>query len=147
MATVEMAVKARHEGLEVRATARVVGKSASCITAWEERLSQQLTDWSPNAPDGERRYSQVLWSLASLYLPEQGLPPTYPYRKVWREGLEVAIKVKGSQGHARIEWLRPVHPFTAISPTPEVYANHVEAFNSALRRRATAYRRRQNHYA
>jgi transposase-like protein len=50
--TVEMAVKARHEGLGVRATARVVGKSASCITAWEGRLSQQLTNWSPNAPDG-----------------------------------------------------------------------------------------------
>ncbi|MGD1944496.1 MAG: IS1 family transposase, partial [Leptolyngbyaceae cyanobacterium] len=34
-----------------------------------------------------------------------------------------------------------------ISPQAEVHANHVEAFNSALRRRATAYRRRQNHYA
>jgi transposase-like protein len=43
VATVEMAFKARHEGLGVRATARVVGKSASCITTWEERLSQQLT--------------------------------------------------------------------------------------------------------
>lgn len=28
-----------------------------------------------------------------------------------------------------------------------VHANHLEAFNSALRRRASAYRRRQNHYA
>jgi hypothetical protein len=46
---------------------------------------------------GREPYSQVLWSLASVYLPEQGLPPTYPYRKVWREGLEVAIKVKGSK--------------------------------------------------
>lgn len=52
VATVEMAFKARHEGLGVRATARVVGKSASCITAWEKRLSQQLTHWSPNTPDG-----------------------------------------------------------------------------------------------
>lgn len=52
VATVEMAFKARHEGLGVRATARVVGKSASCITTWEERLSQQLTQWSPNTPDG-----------------------------------------------------------------------------------------------
>lgn len=75
------------------------------------------------------------------------LPKAYPYRKVWREGLEVAIKLKGSQRNRRVEWLKPEHPFTAISPKMEVHANHVEAFNSALRRRATAYRRRQNHYA
>lgn len=112
--------------------------------AWQWSEASESVRWFT---DGERRYSQVLWSLASVYLPKHGLPLTYPYRKVWREGLEVAIKVKGSQDHARIEWLRPVHPFTAISPTSEVHANHVEAFNSALRRRATAYRRRQNHYA
>jgi hypothetical protein len=39
----------------------------------------------------------------------------YPHRKVWREGLEVAIKIKGSQGHRRVEWLKQEHPFTAIS--------------------------------
>mgnify|MGYP001791441222 FL=1 len=37
VATVEMALNARHEGLGVRAAARVVGKSPSCITNWEER--------------------------------------------------------------------------------------------------------------
>lgn len=49
---------------------------------------------------------------------------TYPFRKVWREGLEVAIKIKGSQGQRRVVWLKVEHPFTAISPTAEVHANH-----------------------
>jgi hypothetical protein len=61
--------------------------------------------------------------------------------------LEVAIKIKGSQGQPRVEWLKIEHPWTALSAIAEVHANHLEAFNSALRRRATAYRRRQNHYA
>ena len=97
--------------------------------------------------DGERRDGQELWKLASIYLPSNLTSDAYPYRKVWREGLEVAIQIKGSQGKARVEWLKVEHPFTAISLKSEVHANHVEAFNSALRRRATAYRRRQNHYA
>ena len=97
--------------------------------------------------DGERRYGKELWKLASVYLPMSMTSEAFPYRKVWRAGLEVAMKVKGSQGKPRREWLKQEHPFTAISPASEVHANHVEAFNSALRRRATAYRRRQNHYA
>ena len=57
------------------------------------------------------------------------------------------MKIKGSQGKPRVEWVFRAHPFTAMSSPPKVHANHLEAFNSALRRRATAYRRRQNHYA
>lgn len=56
----------------------------------------------------------------------------------------MAIKVKRSQGHRRVEWLKAEHPFTAISPMSEVHANHNEAQNAALRRRCSAYRRRQN---
>jgi hypothetical protein len=41
--------------------------------------------------DGERRYGKTLWPLASEYLPERGLATSYPHRKVWREGLEVAM--------------------------------------------------------
>ena len=52
VATVEMAVNARHEGLGVRAAGRVVGKSPSPITNWEKRLSTHLPDWSPSAPAG-----------------------------------------------------------------------------------------------
>ena len=72
---------------------------------------------------------------------------TYPFRKVWREGLEVAIKIKGSQGQRRVVWLKVDHPFTAISPASEVHANHNEANNAAIRRRCSAYCRRQNLYA
>ena len=73
--------------------------------------------------------------------------PDYGRRKVWREGLEVAMKIKGSQGHKRVLWVKAEHLFTAISPDCEVHANHNEAQNTALRRRASAYRRRQNLYA
>lgn len=54
------------------------------------------------------------------------------------------MKIKGSQGQRRIESVKAEHPFTAISPESEVHANHNEAHNSALFRRASAYRRRQN---
>ena len=57
------------------------------------------------------------------------------------------MKIKGSQGKRRIEWVYPEHPFTALSPQLQVHANHNEAQNSALRRRCSAYRRRQNLYA
>lgn len=49
---VEMAIKMRGEGLGVRATGRVVGKSPSIITGWEKRLSDHLVEWSPKAPEG-----------------------------------------------------------------------------------------------
>jgi len=75
------------------------------------------------------------------------MPANYQYQKVWREGLEVAMKVKGSQGKPHIEWLKQEHPFTKISPKSDVHANHNEAQNSSLRRRASGYRRRQNLYA
>jgi len=57
------------------------------------------------------------------------------------------MKIKGSQGKRRVEWVKSEHPFTAISTASEVHANHNEAQNAALRRRASAYRRRQNLYA
>ena len=37
--------------------------------------------------------------------------------------------------------------FTVISAPEKIYANHSEANNAAIRRRCSAYRRRQNHYA
>jgi hypothetical protein len=112
--------------------------------AWDWAIASQEIRWFT---DGERRYSQELWQLASIYLPYGSTPQNCTYRKVWREGLEVAMKIKGSQGKPRVEWVKAEHPFTAISPKAEVHANHLEALNSALRRRATAYRRRQNQYA
>jgi hypothetical protein len=108
--------------------------------AWRWAQSATFIRWFT---DGERRYGQALWKLASVRLKADEVHPNYPYRKVWRQGLEVAMKIKGSQGRKRVEWVR----VTAISPAHEVHANHNEAQNSALRRRASAYRRRQNLYA
>jgi hypothetical protein len=53
------------------------------------------------------------------------------------------MKIKGFQGHKRVEWVKVEHPFTAISAATEVHANHNETQNSALSRRANAYRQRQ----
>ena len=63
---VERAMKSRSEGLGIRATARVFGKSPSSITLWEERLSTHLENWSPPAPEegsvtieGDEVYTRV----------------------------------------------------------------------------------------
>ena len=56
----------------------------------------------------------------------------YGHRKVWREGKESGCQwCCGSQGKKRVEWIKPEHPYTAISPKSEVHANHNEAHNSA----------------
>ena len=112
--------------------------------AWQWAAPAQFIRWFT---DGERRYGHALWSLASVFLTRAETTAAYQRRKVWRQGLEVAMKIKGSQGQRRVVWLKSEHPFTAISPTRDVHANHNEAQNSALRRRASAYRRRQNLYA
>jgi hypothetical protein len=111
--------------------------------SWQWAEACQFVRWFS---DGERRYAKQLWKLASVYLSYREYPKRRQ-RKVWREGLEVAIKVKGSQGKRRVEWLRSEHPWSAISAKSEVHANHTEALNSSIRRRCSAYRRRQNHYA
>lgn len=97
--------------------------------------------------DGERRYGQELWKLDSVYLHSEEYHQAYGRSKVWREGLEVAMKIKGTQGHRRVKWVKFEHPFTAISSPSQVHANHNEAQNASLRRRCSAYRRRQNLYA
>lgn len=118
-----------------------------------QRGTQQAWQWAQAClfirwfTDGERRYAKALWDLASVYLALRNCPSVYRTRKVWREGLEVAMKVKGSQGQRRVVWVKTEHPFTAISPMAEVHANHNEAQNAALRRRCSAFRRRQNLYA
>lgn len=113
-------------------------------SAWDWAKPSEAIRWFTEV---ERRYGKERWKLASVYLKKSEKTEAFEYRKVWREGLEVAIKIKGSQGKPRIEWLRQEHPFTAISPKSEVHANHNEAQNSSLRRRASAYHRRMNHYA
>ena len=73
--------------------------------------------------DGERRYAQHLWKIASRYLKASEYSRAYGHRKIWKQGLEVAIKIKGYLGNRRVEWVKPEHPFTAISPAFEVHAN------------------------
>lgn len=113
-------------------------------TSWQWVAPAQFIRWFT---DGERRYAQQLWALASVRLTYQQVAKPYGHLKVWREGLEVAVKIKGSQGRPRRAWLYPDHPFTATSEATAVHANHCEALNSAIRRHCSAYRRRQNHYA
>lgn len=131
------------------------------LTAQVGRKEQELFErgvrlsWQWAAPatfirwfsDGERRYAQALWLIASIRLRYGQVSRAYGHLKVWPEGLEVAIKIKGSQGRPRREWLYVDHPFTAVSKATEVHADHCEALNSAIRRHCSAYRRRQNHDA
>lgn len=118
-----------------------------------QRSTQAAWQWAKKCAsvrwftDGEQRYAQQLWILASLYLKAKEYSKTYGCRKVWPEGLEVAMKIKGSQGRKRVKWIKPEHPYTAISPKTEVGANHNEALNSSIRRRCSAERRRTNTYA
>ena len=85
--------------------------------------------------------------LATINLKKPERHPDFKHRKVWREGLEVAMKIKGSQGKPRVKWVKIEYPYTFISPKDEVHANHNEALNTAIRRKCSAYRRRQNLYA
>jgi len=75
-------------------------------------------------------------------------------KKTLPTGVKVRLKNKGSQRHKRgpkrpkYQAPYPEHPDTAQSlATPEIHANHLEAFHTSLRRRCAAYRRRTNMYA
>ena len=101
--------------------------------------------------DGERRYSNLLFELCrqALRNGKRGRP-----KKTLRKGVKVRLKNKGSQRHKRgpkrpkYQAPYPEHPDTAQSlATPEIHANHLEAFHTSLRRRCAAYRRRTNMYA
>jgi hypothetical protein len=101
--------------------------------------------------DGERRYGSLLFELCSeaLRTGKRGRP-----KKTLRKGVKVRLKHKGAQRHKRgrkrpkYQAPYPEHPDTAqpIAPT-DIHANQLEAFNTSLRRRCAAYRRRTNTYA
>ena len=101
--------------------------------------------------DGERRYGSLLCEICSegLRTGKRGRP-----RKTLRQGVKVRLKNKGSQRHKRgrkrpkYQAPYPEHPDTAQPiATTDIHANHLEAFNTSLRRRCAAYRRRTNTYA
>jgi transposase-like protein len=50
--SLSLALNVRTEGLGLRATGRVLGKSHATIIRWERRLAAQVESWSPPAPDG-----------------------------------------------------------------------------------------------
>lgn len=101
--------------------------------------------------DGERRYSKLLFDICneSLRNGKRGKPP-----KVLPKELTVRLKNKSSKRRdsggelKKVEMPRREHPETTYSPDEsEVHANHVEAFNSSLRRYLSALHRRINTYA
>ena len=68
--------------------------------------------------------------------------------------MKVRLKNKGSQAHKRgrkrpkYQSPKPEHPDTEQNiENKDIHANHLEAFNSALRRRMACYRRKTNIYA
>ena len=61
-------------------------------TAWRWAKMSHYIRWFT---DGERRYAQQLWQMASVYLKSTEVMGEYGHGKVWRHGLEVAIKIKG----------------------------------------------------
>jgi len=104
--------------------------------------------------DGEQRYAGAVareYDAREWYEPDRvgkGRPPGT--QRVWREGLQVARKVKGSQhrnNRGRIERPGYLHPNTVPIPKEAIHANHCEAFNAAQRRRCSPMRRRTNTYA
>ena len=101
--------------------------------------------------DGERRYGNILFEICYelLQTGKRGRP-----RKTLKKGVKVRVKNKGSQkkkpGRKRKKYQAPQseHPDTPQNiENPDIHANHVEAFNAALRRMCSAFRRKTNTYA
>jgi len=96
-------------------------------------------------------YGSLLFELCSeaLRTGKRGRP-----KQTLRKGVKVRLKNKGAQRHKRgrkrpkYQAPYPEHPDTAQPlATTDIHANHLEAFNTSLRRRCAAYRRRTNTYA
>jgi len=101
--------------------------------------------------DGERRYGNVLFEICHelLHTGKPGRP-----RMTLKKGVTVRVKNKGSQAHKKgrkrpkYQTTCPLHPETMNNISDaETHANHVEANNSAMRRKCSAYRRKTNTYA
>jgi hypothetical protein len=99
--------------------------------------------------DGERRYSATLFTICHELLKtgKKGRP-----KKVFSRGVKVRIKNKGKSGSkkGRKKYQAPKneHPETIQDVSDaDIHANHVEAQNSATRRRNSAFRRKTNTYA
>ncbi len=118
-----------------------------------ETLAQVIeqTDDLSLVTDGERRYGNLLFEICQevIRTGQVGRPPT-----TLKKGVKVRVKNKGSQTHKkgpkRPKYQAPhkEHPETEQNLANEdVHANHLEGFNSALRRLIACYRRKTNTYA
>ena len=100
--------------------------------------------------DGERRYGNLLFEICHELI--RNGRPGRPKKRL-RQGVRVRLKNKGSQkgpGRKRKKYQAPVpeHPETEHDVVEfRIHANHVEAFNAAIRRRNSAFRRQTNTYA
>ena len=128
------------------------GKKERTLFLWAARMVRDLVEQSGDVTlltDGERRYGNLLFEICNEVIRsgERGRPP-----KALRKGLKVRLKNKGSQRkknrREKYETPHREHPETNqnISDT-EIHANHAEAFNSSIRRRNSACRRRTNTYS
>ena len=107
--------------------------------------------------DGEGRYASSLWrhkqmrtTLTSAERNGKRGRPKGTFICL-RKGIVVQRKVKGSQNkrkrRSRYETPLPHHPDSILLADTDIHANHSEAYNSSLRRRSSAFRRRTNMYA
>ena len=100
--------------------------------------------------DGERRYGNILFEICHEVI--RNGKPGRPLKRL-RRGLRVRLKNKGAKkgrGRPRQKYQSPVpeHPETAHEvKDKEIHANHLEAFNSSMRRRNSTFRRKTNTYA
>ena len=100
--------------------------------------------------DGERRYGKLLFEVCHelIRTGKVGRP-----RKTLPKGVRVRVMNKGSQSHKKgpkrpkYQAPLPEHPETVNAiENREIHANHVEANNSAMRRKCSAFRRKTNTY-
>lgn len=128
-------------------------KTASLFEQAISTLIQVIrqTDELTLITDGERRYGNLLFAICqeTIRTGKRGRP-----KKTFPAGVTARIKNKGNQsrqsGRKRPKYQAPwaEHPdSTILVSDDEIHANHLEAFNSALRRRLSCFRRRTNTYA
>lgn len=116
-----------------------------------EQLAEIMkkTEYLTLFTDGERRYSNFLFDLCceAVKTGKRGRP-----KKTLPKDVKIRLKNKGSssakENRQKYEAPKPEHPDTNQNiDNQDIHANHVEAFNSSLRRKNSAYRRKTNTYA
>jgi transposase-like protein len=115
-----------------------------------EKLVNQTGDFSL-ITDGERRYDKILFEICNDLI--KNGKPGRP-KKTLKKGVKVRIKNKGSQAHKRgrkrpkYQAPCPEHPETKQEiDNKDIHVNHLEANNSAMRRKCSPFRRKTNTYA